>query len=258
MPAATNRGVELYYETAGEGDDRAAVAFVNPAGYGAWVWSWQHGALTGPFQTVVWDLRGTGRSDVPDGPYEVSTLADDFEAVLADAGVDATHVVGAGLGGMVAVEYARQYDRAETLSLFGTAGSGDAVEREALDELFAPRDDPDALRASLADAFAADLNAHPDVVERVVEWRASEDADRAGFDAQAAAMTGYGADALYEVTTRARVFHGEDDVVVPLEAGRELAEDLPRGEFTAVDGGHLAFVEASAAVTDELVGFFDQ
>jgi 3-oxoadipate enol-lactonase len=257
MPLATNRSVDLYYETGGEGADRATVAFVNPVGYGAWVWSWQHGALAGPFETLVWDLRGTGRSDTPDGPCEVSTLAADLEAVLADAGVDAAHVVGAGLGGMVALEYARRYDRTTTLSLFGTAASGDAVDREALDGLFAPRDDPAALRASLSDAFGADLDAHPEVVERVVDWRTDEDADRAGFDAQAAAMTGYEADALYEVTTPARVFHGEADVVVPPEAGRALAADLPRGEFTAVDGGHLSFVEASVAVTDALVAFFD-
>jgi len=257
MPVATNRSVDLYYETGGEGADRATVAFVNPAGYGAWVWGWQHGALAGPFETLVWDLRGTGRSDATDEPCEVSTLAADLEAILSDAGVDAAHVVGAGLGGMVALEYARQYDRAETLALFGTAASGDAVDREALDGLFAPRDDPAALRASLSDAFEADLDAHPEVVERVVDWRTEEDADRAGFEAQVAAMTRYDADALYEVTTRSRVFHGDADVVVPPEAGRALASDLPRGEFTAVDGGHLSFVEASAAVTDALVGFFD-
>ena len=32
-----------------------------------------------------------------------------------------------------------------------------------------------------------------------------------------------------------------------LAAGRDLAEDLPRGEFAAVEGGHLCFVEEAAA-----------
>lgn len=255
MPVATNRGVDLYYETDGTG---STVAFVNPVGYGAWVWSWQHGGLTGPFETVVWDLRGTGRSDAPAGPYDVGTLAADLETVLADAGVEAAHLVGAGLGGMIALEHARRYARAETLALFGTAASGDAVDREALDSLFAPRDDPAALRASLAGAFAADPDEHPDVVERIVEWRAEGDADRAGFEAQAAAMADFEADALYDVTTPARVFHGTVDAVVPPEAGRDLADRLPRGEFTAVEGGHLSFVEESAAITDALVGFFDR
>ncbi|PSP30808.1 alpha/beta hydrolase [Halobacteriales archaeon QH_10_67_22] len=267
MPVVTNRGRDLYYELAGdaagfpddadEAPDTRTVAFVNPVGFGAWVWSWQHGALTGPFEALVWDLPGTGRSDAPDGPLDVAGLAADFEAVLADAGVAKTHVVGAGLGSMVAVEYAREYGRAETLALFGTAADGAAVDRDTLASLFAPRDDPDRLRASLANAFEADPDAHREVLDRIVDWRAEEDADRTGFDAQAAAMTAYDADALYGVTTPARVFHGEADAVVPASAGRDLSEDLPRGEFTAVEGGHLCFVEESAAVTDALLGVFD-
>ncbi|MFB6150895.1 MAG: alpha/beta fold hydrolase [Haloarculaceae archaeon] len=262
MPVATNRGVDLYYETEGEdgaGDGgEETVVFVEPVGYGAWVWGWQHSALAGPFETVVWDLRGTGRSDAPPGPYDVATLAADLEAVLADCGARSAHVVGAGLGGMVAVEYAREYGRAESLALFGTAASGDTVDRAALDSLFAPRDDPSALRASLANAVAADLDAHPDVVDRIVEWRADGDAGREGFEAQAAAMTGYEADALYEVTTPTMVFHGEADAVVPVSAGRSLAGDLPRGEFTPVDGGHLCFVESDAAVSDALAAFLSE
>jgi pimeloyl-ACP methyl ester carboxylesterase len=255
MPVATNRGVALHYERDGAGP---TVVFVNPVGYGAWLWGWQHDALAGPFETVVWDLRGTGRSDAPDGPSDVRTLAADLEAVLSDAGVGEAHLVGAGLGGMVALEYAHRYGRAASLSLFGTAASGEAVDDDTLDSLFAPRDDRAALRASLENALSVDLDAHPDVVERIVSWRSEDDADRAGWDAQAAAMTNFDrADSLYEVTTPARVYHGEDDAVVPVEAGRDLAEGLPRGEFTAVDGGHLCFVESAAAVNDALVAWLE-
>jgi len=255
MTVVTNRGVDLHYETDGDGP---TVAFVNPVGYGAWVWGWQHAALTGPYETLVWDLPGTERSDTPPGPYDVGRLVGDFEAVLADHGVASTHVVGAGLGGMVALEHARRYDRVESLALFGTAADGEVVDADALDSLFAPRDDRDGLRASLANAFGTDLDAYPEVVADIVDWRAEEDADRAGFEAQAAAMTGYRADPLYEVAVPTRVFHGVEDAIVPTSAGRDLAADLPRGEFLAVEGGHLCFVEESAAVDDALVGFFDE
>jgi 3-oxoadipate enol-lactonase len=257
VPTVTDRGVDIYYERDGEGHEgRLPVVFVNPVGYGAWVWAWQHGALTGPHETIVWDLPGTGRSPARE-QLDVATLAGDLETVLADAGVASAHFVGAGLGGMVAVEYARRYSRAASLALFGTAADGSVVDEAALDGLFAPRDDPAALRASLATAFATDVDEYPDVVEDIVAWRGEEDADRAGFRSQAAAMTDYAADPLYEVTTPARVFHGESDAVVPVAAGRELAADLPRGEFVAVEGGHLSFVESSAAVTDALAGFFE-
>ncbi len=262
MPVVTNRGVDLRYETtdadAGRSDARSTVAFVNPTGYGAWVWGWQHTALAGARDTLVWDLPGTGESDLPDGQLTVQDLAGHFEAVLADWGVADTRVVGAGLGGMVALEHARRYDRIESLALFGTAATGDRVDGTALDSLFAPRDDPQELAHSLTNAVAADPTDHPDVVADIVDWRADEDADREGFRAQAAATTGYRADPLYEVTVPARVFHGVEDIVVSTDAGRELAAALPRAEFLAVEGGHLCFVEESAAVNDSLVGFFDE
>ncbi|WP_123536642.1 alpha/beta fold hydrolase [Halosimplex salinum] len=266
MTVVTNGGVDLYYEAKGdprppEDVDRAAdtVAFVNPAGYGAWVWGWQHAALVEGFETVTWDLRGTGRSDAPDGPYTVRSLAGDLEAVLSDHGVGDVHLVGAGLGGMVALEHAHRYGRAASLSLFGTAASGDRVDADALDSLFAPRDDSEALRASLRNAFAADLDAYEDVVNEIVGWRREEDADRAGFEAQVAATTGFDrTDSLFEITTPTRVYHGVDDVVVPTDAGRDLADGLPRGEFVAVEGGHLCFVEESTAVNDALLGWLEE
>ena len=167
MPVATNEGVELYYEATGtprppEDTEREAdtVAFVNPAGYGAWVWGWQHAALVEGFETVTWDLRGTGRSDASDGSYPVETLVEDLEAVLSAHGVGNVHLVSAGLGGMVALDYADRFGRAATLTLFGTAANGERVDADALGSLFAPRDDPDALRASLRNTFAADVDAY--------------------------------------------------------------------------------------------------
>lgn len=254
MPTVDNDGVTLHYETDGEGD---TVAFVNDVGAGAWLWGWQHGVVAGPYESLVWDLRGTGRSDAPPGPYSVSQLAGDLEAALSDAGVATVHLVGAGLGGMVALAYAHRYDRAESLALFGTAGSGDAV-TDRLDDLRAPLDDPAALGESLRAAFASDLTDHPQIRADVVEWRQADDADTDGWDAQATAMRTFEAPPLYEVTVPALVAHGVDDAIVPASAGESLAADLPRGEYRAVEGGHWAFVETSAAVSDALLGWLDE
>mgnify|MGYP000047142155 CR=1 FL=1 len=252
MPTTTNDGVTLHYETDGSGD---AVAFVNDVGAGAWLWGWQHGVVAGPYEGLVWDLRGTGRSDAPEGPYSVATLADDLEAVLADAGVTSVHLVGAGLGGMVALEAARTTARVDSLVLVGTAARGDGLD---LEPLWGDPDDPAELERSLAaglsEAFVAN---HPDAVAQMVEWRGAEDADRAAWEAQAAAVEGFDvADRLYELTVPSLVVHGADDAIWPLERGEALAEGLPRGEFRTIeDAGHLVHVEASKRVNDDLLGF---
>lgn len=251
MPYANNDGVSLYYETAGSGDP---VLFCGDVGFGAWQWGWQHAAVVGPHEAIVMDTRGCGDSDDPPGDCSMQTLARDAGAVLKDHGVASAHVVGAGLGGMVALELARNTGRVQSLTLLGTAASGHSYDPGPL---FADPDDEQALRSSLApgfsDAFATE---QPDVLDQIVEWRAGEDATRESWDRQTAALDGFVIDALYEITEPALVVHGEDDRLCPAAAGEALAEGLPRGEFVGVeDAGHFVHVEASRVVNDELLAF---
>jgi 3-oxoadipate enol-lactonase len=256
MPTVSNDDVSLYYHREGD-DSTEPIVFVSEAGLGGWSWGWQHAALAGPFETVVWDLRGTGRSDSPPGPYAMETLVADLETVLAAVDARNAHVVGAGLGGAVALTAARESTRVGTLSLFGTAARGSTLD---LEPLFASPDDPDALRASLETGLSADFRREqPDVVDGIVNWRADGDATREGWTAQVAAFEGFNAaDWLVEVTQPTRVFHGTADELVSVDAGRELASGLPRGEFVPLESaGHLAFVERSRTVNDLLVEFFE-
>jgi 3-oxoadipate enol-lactonase len=254
VPTTTSE-VTLYYETAGEGE---TVAFVGEAGYGAWQWGWQYPEVAGPFEAVAHDIRGTGRSDAPPGPYSVDALAADLDTVLAAVGARRVHLVGVGLGGMVALRHAREYGRAATLSLFGTAPNGETVDETALRALHAPSEDRDALRESLTGAFSEDFLERSETVEQICEWRAEEDADGEAFDAQVTAALSFDAGPLYELDLPALVCHGVKDTVVSVETGRALARELPHGTFEAVEGRHLCFIEHSRAVTDRLVTFLDE
>lgn len=250
MPTATTAdGTELFYDTAGEGP---TVVFLDDAGFGAWLWGWQHAALAGPFRVVTFDPRGVGRSEAA-GPHTVERLAADCEAVLSAVGARRAHLVGAGLGGMAAVEYAREYGRARSLALLGTALDGERFDPEALART--TRDGPDALAPCLTPAFR---EANPEVVAGIGEWRERDDPPPSVRAARAAAVRAYACEAPYEVTVPALVLHGESDPVVPAAAGRELAAALPNGEFRGLEGRHLAFVEHSKAANDALAGFLER
>jgi len=252
MPHVTTDGVRLHYETTGEGP---TVVFVGDVGYGAWLWGWYHDAVAGPYEALVWDFPGTGDSDTPDGSLDVPTLAAHLEAVLSDHGIGSAHLVGAGLGGMVALQYAHRYNRARTLTLYNTAASGDAVDADALAALSLDN----GPEPSLAGAFSEQFRDHADDLrERITGWREAEDATGDAFDAQAAAMTDFSAPPLYEVTMPAELYYGLSDPVVPADAAESLGRDLPRGTATAVEGRHLSFVEHATAVTDRLVAFLDE
>lgn len=260
MPYADNGGVSIHYEIDGDGtsESDAPVVLLADAGYGPWQWGWQYSALAGPHEVVIPSMRGTGESDAPDS-YSIEAMAEDLEAVLADYGARKAHLVGAGMGGMVALQYALDFSRARTLSLLGTSPGGrraEPIPDDVREQLVANPEDTDTLRKSLEPVASEELLETDELVERIVSWRRAEDADPEAQRGHFEAMSDFDAsDSLYEITIPALVLHGVDDRVVPIENGRLLADGLPKGEFREFPGERLFFVERSKAVNDALVGF---
>ncbi len=255
MPRTTVGDATLYYERNGRGE---TVVLVGDAGFGPWQWGWQAEPLAGWFETVVWDHRGVGQSPGP-ATDSVEAMVADLAAVLRTVDARRAHVVGAGLGGMVALEYVRQHSRAASLVLFNTAATGGAVDRDALAALHPVTDEPAAVRDSLTGAFGEGfLRTATDTVTRICEWRRAEDGDPATVRAHTEAMCSFEAGPLHELSVPTLVCHGVDDPVVAQAAGRDLAAGLPRGSFEPVEGRHLCFAEHARAVNDRLLGFLDQ
>lgn len=251
MPTVTTDGTRLRYEQSGPAD-RPAIAFVPDVGFGPWVWGWQAPTLSGPYRTLVYAARGTDGSD-RSSPYTLDRFAADLEAVLAAAGLRRVHLVGAGLGGMVALRHARTYGRARSLSLFGVPPSGDRIDADALAALHPS--DPSRLRSSLSLAFTDRFLAESNAVDRILEWRKTEDAAGEALAGHRSVALGFDPGPLYELSVPALVFRGTDDPVVPKTAGGTLAETLPRGRFEAVEGKRCCYIEHAAAVTDAIEGF---
>ena len=263
MPTAINGDTALHYEVGGP-ERGEPVVFVEGLGYGKWMWRWQREALADDYRVIVPDNRGTGDSDAPDGPYTIREMAADLEAVLADAGVDRAHVVGASMGGMIAQRYALEYDRATTLTLCCTTPGGpDAVPvpEETQERLFAVpegADERETIRHRMAPAVSDSFSEErPDLLERIVDWRLEMDAAEAGRAAQAAAVQGFDVSSeLESLETPTLILHGTDDRVVPVENARLLAEALPNARLETLEGGHhLCFIADAPWVNERLLTF---
>lgn len=263
MPYATNEGVRLYYEVDGSADEETVV-FVEGLSYGTWMWDWQREALADDYRTLVWDNRGTGDSDEIAGPYTVAEMAGDLEAVLADAGVERAHVVGASLGGMIAQQYALDYDRARSLALLCTTPGGEDAEPippETVDRMLNVPEEYDPAeqkRYKMEPAFSeAFWDEHGDVVDRIVEWRLETDPSEAAYGAQAAAAESFDvSDRLGEVDVPTLVAHGTGDRVVPVDNADLLAGNIPEARLELFAGApHLFFIERADEVTATLREF---
>ncbi|WP_324758237.1 alpha/beta fold hydrolase [Haloarcula montana] len=265
MPYANNDGVRLAYEREGPGNAETVV-FVEGLGYGRWMWRWQHRAVSDDYESIRWDNRGTGESDEPDGPYTVPEMASDLEAVLDHAGVESAHVVGASMGGMIAQQYALEYDRARSLTLMCTSPGGPEeapIPEETLERMFGVPEDADEreairykMRPAMTEGFWAD---NQELIDRIVEWRLDSDASEQARTWQAAGVEAFDVhDRLGEITQPTLLVHGTADRVVPYENGELLAAGLPDVEFVTLEGApHLLFIERRERVTDRLLEFLD-
>ena len=256
MPYASNDGVEIFYDVEGP-RDAPVVTFVEGLSYGTWMWRWQRDDLREDYRTIVFDNRGTGDSDEPEGPYTASGMASDLEAVLDDAGVDETHVVGASLGGMIAQQYALEYDRAASLVLVCTTPGGEdavPIPEETLDRMLnvpAEYGPAESIRHKMRPAFTDEFwEENEAVVDRIVEWRLETDPSERAYEWQTAAASAFDAsERLGEIDQPTLLIHGTADRVVPFANAELLAEGLSDGELRAdeVNDGIREFLSRETA-----------
>ena len=99
MPYARVNDINLYYEVHGQGEP---FLFISGTGSSCEYMKvvtvdW----FARDFQLIIFDHRGTGRSDKPDMPYSTRMFANDAVALLEHLGIERAHVGGRSMGGRV-------------------------------------------------------------------------------------------------------------------------------------------------------------
>jgi pimeloyl-ACP methyl ester carboxylesterase len=264
---APANGIEIVYETIGDPSDPPLLLVM---GLGMQLIHWDDELcelLAGRgFRVIRFDNRDAGLSTqidarVPnlarafagfriDAPYLLDDMAADAVGLLDHLGIEAAHVAGASLGGMIAQSMAiRHPERVLSLtSIMSTTGErrvgrpklrvwGVLVRR-------APRD-KDAYVEYFVRVFRLiGSRGFPSDEGRIRELAAAsyERAHRpAGTARQLAAITASGdrTEELRGLRVPTTVFHGRDDPLVPFRGGRATAEAIPGAGLVAIPGmGH--------------------
>lgn len=161
MTEVASGDARLVCDVAGAG---TPVVLVHAGIADARMWNPLMPSLTGEHRVIRYDLRGYGRSPLPPGDF---SHVDDLAAVVTAVADGPVHLVGASLGGRVAVDLAlARPDLVRSLTLLGAVVSG-----------YDPDAEPPALWQEVVAAHrAGDLDALADAEARM--WLADPDGTR--------------------------------------------------------------------------------
>jgi len=274
MPAALANGLTIEYESLG---DPASPAIVLIMGLGMQLVGWpddfcQRLAAEG-FHVVRFDNRDCGLSGrIPRrrwsspllafmaarlglpvlAPYSLEDMAKDTTALMDALGIEKAHVVGASMGGMIAQVLAARFpNRVLSLtSMMSSSGrrKGARPKKEAL-HVFLRRPpahaDLETVIDYLVDVFTVIGSPGFPTERRLLRQRITRWVrrayDPAGTTRQLLAVVASGdrRKLLRRIVAPTLVIHGADDPLVPVEAGRDTARNVPGAELLVIDGmGH--------------------
>jgi pimeloyl-ACP methyl ester carboxylesterase len=275
MPLVTtpNTGIDIFYEDHGSPEHEVILLVM---GLGAQLTLWPDElveALVGHgFRVVRYDNRDIGLSQKMEGarapslpvqllrkkigwpakvPYTLTDMAHDGIGLLDALGIEAAHVVGASMGGMIAQLMAVHHpQRLHTLtSIMSTTGNGKLpqAEKHAMNALIAPlknMDEETLVAHGLNIARNIGSPGFPFDPERQRK-RVLRSIRRSvyppGLPRQLAAIIDDGCrrTRLADVRVPTLVLHGEADPLVKLAAGEDTARAIPGARLSTIPGwGH--------------------
>jgi pimeloyl-ACP methyl ester carboxylesterase len=252
VPVAPAGAVEIHYETLGEPEDPPLLLV---AGLGAQLIVWSdefcYGLVDRGFFVVRFDNRDCGLSTIltDADTYSISDMAADAIAVLDALGIDAAHVVGHSLGGMIAQTIAIEHPQ-RVLTLTSIASStGNPQYGQPTDESIEALARPAS--ATIDEAVESDVQARrvwasPSWFDeddtRAYFRRANERSFTPGSSLRQLIAIADAPDrepALARLTVPTLVVHGALDPLVAPDGGRRTAGLIPGAELLEIEGmGH--------------------
>jgi len=216
------------------------------------------------------DVLAVLAGDTSSVPYALADLADDTVGLLDALGLDAVHVVGASMGGMIAQLVAlRHPERVRSLtSIMSTTGDptvGGPSEAALAVLLAPPAGDREGAVRRVVDTYRVIGSPGFEFDESVVRDRAGLSFDRAYDPAGVARQLG----AVLTTPDRTRdleavsvptlVIHGSADALVNVDGGRAPAAAVPGAELFVVEGmGHDLPREVWPEITDRICALIDR
>ena len=258
-------GVRLAYASVGQGPPLVKTAnWMNHLEYDWESPIWHHllEGLARNHTLVRYDARGNGLSDWDVDELSLDVWVNDLETVVDAIGIERFPLLGVSQGCAISIAYAARHpERLSHLILYGgfALGGGkrspeEREKRKAMGTLMRLGwgTDDSAFRQMFTSQFV------PECTKEQADW--FNDLQRKTTSAECAAryfevVNNFDVrELLPQVKVPTLVMHVRDDLMVPIDAGRQMAAGIPRARFIALPGRNHLFLKHEPAAAR----FFDE
>lgn len=258
MPYANNQGTRIYWTEAGSGDP---LLLIMGLGYSHAMWHRVVPVVSRHFRTILFDNRGIGQSDIPEGPYPIAVMASDAAAVLDAAGIERAHIFGISMGGMIAQEFALQYPARVAKLILGCTACGGPKAVRAEPEVNAllmnrskmPQEE--AIQAGVP--YIYDAGTPADRIEEDLVIRRRTFPEARSYTAQLQGILDWNCyDRLRKITAPTLVIHGETDRLIPPGNAQLIADSIPGAKLVLLPhASHLFTTDQPDRALSEIISF---
>lgn len=261
MNAKINKA-DIYYEIHGRGDPLLMIQ-----GWGMDITGWHSiiEPLSKVFHVIVFDNRGTGRSEVTPGDYTTRQLADDAAALLDHLQIDSAHVLGWSMGGMIAQELVLAYPQ-KVKRLILSASSARVNEKSS----FIAWANVEAIRRGeletsvnwqLSFGFSSALFANQALLAEIKERALNPPypVTLEGLISQFAAVATHDRRGqLGPVKSPTLVLGAVEDGIIEIDQVQALAEEIENAQLKILAGGHMYHIEYPYIFAETVTEFLEK
>lgn len=264
MPTVEVGDVNIYYEVHGKGE--ALVLIMGLGGSSAW-WFQQVPVFSREFRVIAFDNRGTGQSDKPDVSYTMDMMAGDLNGVLEAIDVDAAHIFGVSMGGMIAQHFALNYPQKVASLILGCTTCGGPHSMVADMEAMSALSDIERMRRQTPEERVREMlpflwsqefiNKNEGFIVQFIAKVTEYVTPLHGYLRQVEAIMGHDTyERLPEIKVPTLVIAGDADKLVPVENSRLLASRIPNSELVILKNmGHGFNIEAETESNKVVLDF---